>query len=85
MKFGGIPMFNLKRISSIMTDALSATECFFYNSSVYREFLEEREEILKHKWLESEKKGYDIGYSAALIDWVIKHRTKWRKYRNDEN
>jgi hypothetical protein len=77
-------MISLKKISSIMTDALSATECFFYNSSVYREFLEEREEILKHKWLESEKKGYDIGYSSALIDWVLKHRTKWRKRKNHE-
>jgi hypothetical protein len=74
-------MFNLKRISSIMSDALSATECFFYNSSIYREFLEEREEILKHKWLESEKKGRDIGYSTALIDWILKHRSNWRKYR----
>jgi hypothetical protein len=77
-------MFNLKRISNIMTDALSATECFFYNSSVHKQFLEEREEILKHKWLESEKKGYDIGYSTALINWIINHRTNWKKYRNDE-
>jgi hypothetical protein len=68
-----------------MKETVVATEFSFYNSSIYREFLEEREEILKHKWLESEKKGYDIGYSSALIDWIIKHRTKWRKYRNDEN
>ena len=27
------------------------------NSSLYREFLAEREEILRHKWLESEKVG----------------------------
>ncbi len=78
-------MFNIKRISNIMTDALSATESFFYNSSVYREFLEEREEILKHKWLESEKKGYDIGYSTALIDWIIKYRSGWRKHRKIYN
>jgi len=30
------------------------------NSSLYREFQAEREEILKHKWLESEKAGHDI-------------------------
>ncbi len=77
-------MFNLKRINTIMTKALTGTECFFYNSSLYKEFMEEREEILKHKWLESEKRGYDIGYSSALIDWIIKHRTKWREYRNNE-
>jgi len=78
-------MFNLKRISIVMTDALSATECFFYNSSIYKEFLEEREEVLKHKWLESEKKGYDIGYSAALIDWILKYRNGWRKHRKIYN
>jgi hypothetical protein len=77
-------MFNLKRISNIMTNALSATECFFYNSSAYKDFLEEREEILKHKWLESERKGHDIGYSTALIDWIIKHRRGWKKYRKNE-
>jgi hypothetical protein len=31
-------------------------------SSLYREFLAEREEILRHKWLESEKVGRDIGF-----------------------
>jgi hypothetical protein len=84
MRFGVTHMFNLKRISSIMIDALTATECFFYNSLVYKEFIEEREEVLKHKWLESEKKGYDIGYSTALIDWILKHRTNWRNYRRNE-
>ena len=28
------------------------------DSELYREFLAEREEILKHKWLESEKLGH---------------------------
>jgi hypothetical protein len=74
----------LKRISNIMEEAVTTTEFSFYNSSLYKEFLEEKEEILKHKWLESEKKGYDIGYSAALIDWILKHRSDWRKYKNDE-
>lgn len=69
----------------MMKEVVTATEFSIYNSSVYKEFLEEREEVLKHKWLESEKKGYDIGYSAALIDWIIKHRSKWRKRKNNEN
>jgi hypothetical protein len=51
------------------------------NSSLYREFQAEREEILKHKWIESEKVGYDIGFERALTDWIIKHRSKWRKSR----
>lgn len=52
------------------------------NSSLYKEFQAEREEILKHKWIESEKAGYDIGFERALTDWIIKHRSKWRKSRH---
>lgn len=51
------------------------------NSSLYREFQAEREEILRHKWIESEKLGYDIGFERALTDWIMKHRSKWRKGR----
>lgn len=54
------------------------------NSSLYREFQAEREEILKHKWIESEKAGYDIGFEHALTDWIIKHRSKWRKSRQQQ-
>lgn len=50
-------------------------------SSLYREFQAEREEILKHKWIESEKLGYDIGFERALTDWIIKHRANWRRSR----
>ena len=52
------------------------------NSSLYREFQAEREEIMKHKWLESERLGYDIGFERALTDWIVKHRSKWRKSRH---
>jgi hypothetical protein len=52
------------------------------NSTLYREFLAEREEILKHKWLESEKAGRDIGFDHAFMDWVINHRANWRKSRS---
>ena len=51
------------------------------NSSLYREFQAEREEILKHKWIESEKAGKDIGFERALTDWIVKHRSKWRRTR----
>ena len=51
------------------------------NSSLYREFQAEREEILRHKWIESEKAGRDIGFERALIDWIVHHRPKWRRSR----
>ena len=37
---------------------------------------------MRHKWIESEKAGHDIGFERALTDWIIKHRTKWRKSRH---
>ena len=53
------------------------------NSALYREFLAEREEILRHKWLESEKVGHDIGFERALLDWIVRHRSNWRKHRRE--
>ena len=51
------------------------------NSTLYQEFQAEREEILRHKWIESEKVGHDIGFEQALTDWIIRHRASWRKAR----
>ena len=63
--------------SSKQTDANDLLK----NSSLYREFQAERDEILRHKWIESEKAGYDIGFERALTDWIGKHRSKWRRAR----
>ena len=49
------------------------------SSALYKEFLREREEILKHKWIESEKAGRDVGFEWALLDWNFHHRTNWRQ------
>jgi len=52
------------------------------NSVLYKEFLAEREEILRHKWIESEKAGKDIGFERALLDWIVKFRSGWRNDRS---
>jgi hypothetical protein len=51
------------------------------NSILYKEFLAEREEILRHKWIESEKAGHDIGFEKALLDWIVRFRSSWRSKR----
>jgi hypothetical protein len=53
-------------------------------SLLYKEFLAEREEILRHKWIESEKAGCDVGFEKALLDWIVKHRSSWRAQRQRE-
>jgi hypothetical protein len=57
---------------------------FVKNSALYKEFMAEREEILKHKWIESEKAGADIGFEKALLDWIVRHRSNWRQKRLKE-
>ena len=69
-------MSNATKANAIANDLLK-------NSSLYREFQAEREEILKHKWIESEKAGHDIGFERALTDWIIRHRSAWRKSRQN--
>lgn len=67
-----------------MSSSSEAQSQFVQNSVLYKEFLAEREEILKHKWIESEKAGSDIGFEKALLDWIVKHRSNWRSRRQKE-
>ena len=66
----------------IMTNAITtkpSTADLVRNSLLYRQFQAQREEILKHKWYESERAGHDIGFDRALANWTIKHRSQWFK------
>lgn len=46
-------------------------------SLLYKFCQAEKQEILRHKWLESEKVGYDIGYNKAVLSWVWNHKRDW--------
>ena len=48
-------------------------------SNLYQTFLELKKEIEKHKWIESERNGNDIGFEKALTDWMDKHRNGWNE------
>lgn len=54
-------------------------------SSLYVELLAERDEILRHKWLESEKAGYDIGFDKALMEWIVRYGKDWRRSRKQQS
>jgi hypothetical protein len=71
-------------MTSMSRETDSSSHEFVKQSSLYQEFLAEREEILKHKWLESERLGYDIGFERALLDWIRKHREGWRAARRQQ-
>ncbi len=58
-----------------------STNARLEKSTLYQRYLAEREEVLRHKWLESERERSDIGFERALMDWILNHRAKWRKSR----
>ena len=57
----------------------SKTEHKKTETQLYGEFLDAREENLKHKWLMSEQAGQDVGFDKALLDWTVNYRSQWKK------
>lgn len=49
-------------------------------TSLYQEFLAEREEILKHKWIQSEEAGHDVGLETTLVEWALHHRASRKEH-----
>ena len=43
----------------------------------------QREEMMRHKWLVSEREGRDIG-SAAILEWVDLYAEEWRNWFDRE-
>ena len=78
-----LPPASMSQVSDAHRSAQDPNSGLVKNSMLYKEFLAEREEILKHKWIESEKAGYDIGFEKALLDWIVKHRASWREKRKE--
>ena len=85
LKRGPLAAESAMKDISEMDSSNDAGAQFLKNSVLYKEFLAEREEILKHKWIESEKAGADIGFEKALLDWIVKHRSNWRERRMRES
>jgi len=48
-----------------------------------RQFMKKVQEIVReierHKWIESEKVGRDIGGNRAALDWLARHYEQWKK------
>ena len=42
------------------------------------------EEINKHRWIESEKIGKDIGFLIAAADWIDKYGELWSRAQDTE-
>jgi hypothetical protein len=42
------------------------------------------DEINRHKWLESEIAGYDIGFEKAAEDWIENYAEAWIAYHDPQ-
>ena len=64
--------------------ASSSNVILLSHSRLVREWLAEREEVLRHKWYESERAGRDVGMDRARVSWVMHHRARWLKQRRNQ-
>jgi len=52
----------------------------FTNRETFLKFLQdEKDEMERHKWIKSEKIGYDVGQDA-IIEWINKHAASYRTW-----
>lgn len=50
----------------------SGGDCWINDTLIVRRWQEMKQEILLHKWYESERAGHDIGFERAAVDWMIR-------------
>ncbi|MFH0982920.1 MAG: hypothetical protein V2A79_15470 [Planctomycetota bacterium] len=49
-----------------------SAELWVRKTLLFRRWEKIRRDIEAHKWLESEKVGYDIGWDRAAVDWLVR-------------
>lgn len=54
----------------------SSADQWVRTTRLFRKWEDMKQEIQLHKWYESEKAGYDIGWERATVDWMIRHGCK---------
>ena len=69
-------------IAKTVEDWLQNHSADWRKERLRRDLAAQAKEIMKHKWIESEKAGTDLGNAAAL-DWVRKHAGEWRRWREE--
>lgn len=54
---------------------------FLERSETYLVLKAEKEEIDLHKWIESEKAGYDIGFDRAMFEWIRLYKKNFHYWK----
>ena len=55
------------------------------DSLFYKEHSLKKQRILEYKWIESEKRGHDIGLDRAWIEWEARYYRIWKDSINQKN
>lgn len=71
---------SLKKVLESWTPECSAA---WREEYMRQAFQAQVQEILKHKWIESEKAGHDLGKSA-IEDWIAKYAHLWRQWWEEQ-
>ncbi|HMP73090.1 MAG TPA: DUF4032 domain-containing protein [Kiritimatiellia bacterium] len=64
---------------SIPSDAspLQESESWIQRTLLFKHWDAMKQEILLHKWYESERAGHDIGWERAQTDWIIRFGSRF--------
>lgn len=65
-------------LEEAIVDFLINYESDFLMAKQIEDVREQNAEIMKYKWIESEKEGHDIGTEKAAQEWVEKYGSIWR-------
>ncbi|MGD9873200.1 MAG: hypothetical protein AB7T27_02910 [Kiritimatiellia bacterium] len=49
------------------------SEQWVKQTRLVRDWERKKQDILAHKWYESERAGHDVGWDHASVDWLIRH------------
>jgi hypothetical protein len=49
------------------------------HTSLFQEWEAMKEDVLRHKWFQSEKAGQDVGWDRALVDYNLRVRRGARR------
>lgn len=64
------------------SESQASTDDWVQGTLLFKQWRSIKEEILLHKWYESERAGYDIGWDKASVDWMVRYGGRGRSGRS---
>jgi hypothetical protein len=62
-------------------DDIAVVHGWVEQTALFRTWASMKQEILLHKWYESERAGRDIGWEKAAVDWMVRYGCQRRNQR----